>query len=386
MEGLLSEPIELIRVQRSGSSGFRCTVAETQGRRAEHEDSHAMSCVGKTASFWVLDGHRGEGVAKLGALALVQAVGKSVESGELPSDPQIEEGFVAVDQELQDRYMKTQSKRHDSGSTVVGALIVQEKDLSYSIKLMNCGDSRGVVVRGPAEEESTAARVLVHLPQHLKSYEYVEAFSAGGASWLPDWPAVVESIDHKPHHPTEKARIEAAGGKVIGGRVARVDGHLSTSRGLGDFKFKGDSTRPVGEQKISCVPDIYEVTGVQPGSLLILGCDGLWDVMSSEKAAAFVRARLQREPEADLGDVATALIRASLRKGSRDNVTVMLVQFSDGSAWENAQDEMQGFEKLQQQRNIDEQIRGQYLGFLDRCAFPAEPHVCPESNRWLLNP
>lgn len=383
MEGLLSEPIELIRLRRGGSSGFRCTVAESQGRRPEHEDSYAMCCTSKTASFWVLDGHRGEACAKLGAPALVEAFGQAMECGSLPSDVEIEKAFVAVDQDLQGHFMKAQSKEH-SGTTVVGALVVQESDGSYSIKLLNCGDSRGVVVRGPAEEESTAVRVPVVLPQHLKSYEYVEAFCAGGASWLPDWPAIVESIDHKPHHPTERARIEAAGGKVCGGRVARVDGHLATSRGLGDFKFKGDSTRSIGEQKISCVPDIYQVTGLQPGSLILLGCDGLWDVMSSEEAAAFVRTWLQNEPEADLGDVAAALIRASLGKGSRDNVTVMLVQLCDGSAWEHAQDEMQGFEKFHQQEVIDDQIREQYLGFLERCTFPREPHLCPESNRWLL--
>ena len=57
-------------------------------------------------------------------------------------------------------------------------------------------------------------------------------------AWLPEWPAVVETIDHKPSLCFERARIEAAGGTVRGGRTARLDGSLAVSRSLGDFDFK----------------------------------------------------------------------------------------------------------------------------------------------------
>jgi len=384
--GLLPEPVELIRVQRTGSSNFKCCVAETQGRRSNHEDAHAMHCRTNSGDFWVLDGHRGDIAAQFGARALHQAVGLAAQEGSLPKDEQIQQGFITVDSQLQQHLAQMNAVKKSGGSTVIGALAVKMATGLYSIKLLNCGDSRAVVVRGPNEDEGNETEVPVRLPQHLERYKDTEAFLEGGASWLPTWPAIVESIDHKPYHPTEKARIEAAGGRVCGGRRARVDGYLSVSRAIGDFAFKDNFQRPAEEQKISCMPDIYDISGVLPGSLLILGCDGLWDVITSEKAASFVRARLQRDPEVDLGDVAAALVRHAIRKrGCQDNVTVLLAQLSEGSAWENAEDEMQGFERLKNAKVIDEDVHGQYMEFLDRAGFPSEPHLCPDSSRWLLS-
>jgi serine/threonine protein phosphatase PrpC len=343
-----------------------------------------MRCRGDSADFWVLDGHRGNNAAQFGAMALSQAVGLAESTATFPSDERIQQGFLAVDRELQ-HHLVQEGVKGTSGTTVIGALVVKQSSGTYAIKLMNCGDSRGVVARGPKEDEGSEKEVPVKLPQHLERYQDMEAFTAGGASWLPMWPAIVESIDHKPYHPTEKARIEAAGGRVCGGRKARVDGNLAVSRSLGDFDFKDNAGVPMGEQKISCLPDIYDISEVPPGALLILGCDGLWDVMTSEKAASFVRKQLQKNPEVDLGDVAAALVRACFRKGGRDNVTVLLAELADGSAWADAQDEMQGFEKLTHENLINEDVREQYLHFLKRTGFPLKPCVCPESKRWLLD-
>lgn len=384
MEGLLPEPVELIRVQRTGSASFKCCVAETQGRRPNHEDAHAMRCRGDSADFWVLDGHRGNNAAQFAANALSQAVGLCDGTATFPSDERIQQGFLAVDSELQ-RHLLQQGCKATSGSTVIGALVVKQGNGNYSIKLLNCGDSRGVVARGPKEDEGSEKAVPVKLPQHLERYQDMEDFTAGDCSWLPMWPAIVESIDHKPYQQWEKARIEAAGGRVCGGHKARVDGNLAVSRSLGDFDFKDNAGMPMGEQKISCLPDIYDITEVPPGALLILGCDGLWDVVTSEKAASYVRKRLQENPEVDLGDVAAALVRACFRKGSRDNVTVLLAELADGSSWKNMQDEMQGYEKLTHENSINENVREQYLEFLERTGFPPEPCVCPESKRWLLS-
>merc|ERR1712019_49594 len=119
----------------------------------------------------------------------------------------------------------------------------------------------------------------------------------------------METADHKPDNAIEKARIEAAGGIVTQSYPPRVDGILAVSRALGDFDFKRDVQRPPCEQKVSCTPDIYEASGLELSTLLILACDGIWDVMTSEAVAAFVRDRLRADPEVDLGAVAADLIR-----------------------------------------------------------------------------
>jgi serine/threonine protein phosphatase PrpC len=54
--------------------------------------------------------------------------------------------------------------------------------------------------------------------------------------------AIEMSIDHKPELPTEKARIERAGGFV---EDNRVKGILNLSRSLGDLEYKQDPTIPV---------------------------------------------------------------------------------------------------------------------------------------------
>jgi len=367
----LARPVELIRVQRRGSAAFKCAVAEMQGWRSNHEDAHSVHCGEKTADFWVLDGHRGSDAATFGADALAQEIGQALDGENLPANSEIHQGLETVDGMLRNHLEKDETHRQ-AGSTVVGALIAQQSNGFYTAKMVNCGDSRGVIVRGPEERKSSAHAATIRLPQHFQKFEEEDCWTAD-ASWFPSWPAIVETIDHKPSHPLERARIEAAGGRVSGGRRARIDGNLSVSRGLGDFDFKDDINRSTSEQKVSCAPDIYEVEGLQAGALLVLACDGLWDVLTSEEAASFVRGRLRRDPEADLGAIAAALIRVCLKLDSSDNMTVLIVHFVDGSSWSKAEDEIIGFDKLGGHGGpIDKDTKKHYMEFLDKL------HVSPD--------
>eukprot|EP00931_Biecheleriopsis_adriatica_P080789 TRINITY_DN5413_c0_g1_i2.p1 TRINITY_DN5413_c0_g1~~TRINITY_DN5413_c0_g1_i2.p1 ORF type:complete len:340 (-),score=80.09 TRINITY_DN5413_c0_g1_i2:83-1102(-) len=313
-----------IEVQSINGSMFRSAIAECQGRRPSYEDAHAITSKGHTAFFWVFDGHRGDSASRFAA-KLFSSQEYGPKKDKLPSNKRILQIFESADNSLRSHLCSNHLKK--AGSTAIGALAARTSDGTYVAKLVNCGDSRAVVIRAPSEQEGCAAGIQVKLPKSLELIRRaVQAEWSQDASWLPGWPAVVETIDHKPALWGERARIEAAGGTVCGGRRARLDGHLAVSRGLGDFDFKEDKNRTAAEQKVSCVPDIYEISGLMEGSLILLACDGLWDVISSEEAADFVRERLQNDPPMSLSEIAHDLVDFSLEQETGDNVTVMLVQ------------------------------------------------------------
>ncbi|CAE7407739.1 PPM1B [Symbiodinium natans] len=390
----LSSPVELIRVQRHGSANFRCAVAEMQGWRVGHEDAHAMHCDGSRATCFVLDGHGGDGAALFSAPQLLEEL-KNTDSS-MPTDQQLEQVFYKVDERLHSYVQENPDK--DSGSTVVGAVCVRSGDGTYSVKLLNCGDSRAVIARGPKEEEDSCAKVQIRRPQHLEALgaqglgnavkselEEAPGLIAPAPPGAPVFPVVMETIDHKPDHPTEKFRIEAAGGSVTTMEdPPRLDGSLAVSRGLGDFEYKGDGQRLASEQKVSCVPDIYEIPSLQPGSICVLACDGVWDVMTAEDVAEYVREEVSREPPVDLGDVAAELLRLCLKKNSRDNMTCMILQLEDGTDWAGFPDEMQNYDKLLERHDQDEDVQSHYSTFLQVAKFPAQALSCDVCKRWLL--
>jgi serine/threonine protein phosphatase PrpC len=60
------------------------------------------------------------------------------------------------------------------------------------------------------------------------------------------------SEDHKPENPKEYARITAAGGYVMEGRV---NGNLNLSRAIGDLEYKQSNLAPE-KMIITAFPDI----------------------------------------------------------------------------------------------------------------------------------
>lgn len=352
-----------------------------------------MCCSEAIGSFWVLDGHGGDGAAKFCSPKLGQEFAKS----QYADDDTIYEGFHRIDCDFREHV--AQNPGQSSGSTVVGIVAQRCQDSSYVVKLANAGDSRGLIVRGPEASES-AARLEVRLPRHLAElgsssfacsagsshHDFMEANSKNGhPRFSCRWPVIAESVDHKPDHPTEKDRITAANGYVTEHEnPPRLDGNLAVSRALGDFEYKSDPERQPSEQKVSAVPDIYEVCNVPGGSFVVLACDGLWDVMSSETVARFVRDELAKDATCDLGQIAAHLVQRSLIElDTKDNVTVMIIQFANGSYWNSVPDEMKGWEKLISQGELDEDIRRAYRKFLSNCNFPLDPKPCAECNRWV---
>lgn len=93
--------------------------------------------------------------------------------------------------------------------------------------------------------------------------------------------AVTLSNDHKPSLPEEKERIEKAGGQV---KFNRVNGDLAVSRALGDFDYKRCPTVSVKDQAVTAFPEMIVEERDKQDQFIILACDGIWDVMSSQEA------------------------------------------------------------------------------------------------------
>lgn len=92
--------------------------------------------------------------------------------------------------------------------------------------------------------------------------------------------------DHKPNNEEEKQRIEKAGGFVM---WDRVNGELAMSRALGDFRYKTDERLTDKEYLVICYPDVSTYVRTRAADqLMVLACDGVWDVMSNAESISFL--------------------------------------------------------------------------------------------------
>lgn len=170
----------------------------------------------------------------------------------------------------------------------------------------------------------TATTALAHRI-HGEVTLYVANVGDSRAVILGDGDAKRVTIDHRACDPGEARRVEREGAVVRNGRVA---GALAVSRSLGDHYLKPG---------VSCEPDIctYHVAGAR---VLVIASDGLWDFVDDDEVQEVVEelvdlvsassedpsvvARHLRE------DAASALVTRAKDRGSRDNITVLVVFFS----------------------------------------------------------
>ncbi|KAG8369291.1 hypothetical protein BUALT_Bualt15G0136100 [Buddleja alternifolia] len=132
--------------------------------------------------------------------------------------------------------------------------------------------------------------------------------------------AIEMSKDHKPNYTSERLRIEKLGGVIYDGYL---NGQLSVSRALGDWHMKGSKGSAC---PLSAEPELQEALLTEDDEFLIMGCDGLWDVMSSQFAVTMARKELMlhNDPER----CSRELVREALKRNTCDNLTVIVICFS----------------------------------------------------------
>ncbi|KAK6039158.1 protein phosphatase 2C, partial [Cooperia oncophora] len=126
-----------------------------------------------------------------------------------------------------------------------------------------------------------------------------------------------------PYHDKERERIVGAGGSVM---IQRINGSLAVSRALGDFEYKNVPGLEPNKQLVSPEPDVYVLERQKDkDEFLVVACDGIYDVMENEELCRFVESRLHVCD--DLNQVCNDVLDACLSKGSRDNMTMIVVCF-----------------------------------------------------------
>ncbi|CAM8975043.1 hypothetical protein QQ045_030583 [Rhodiola kirilowii] len=271
---------------RSGSS---CDI----GCRSTMEDEHiciddlfahlgtSFKCPLPGAFYGVFDGHRG---AEAAAFIKENAVRFFIEDSYMPETTYIDSLIV---EELKDSHRKAFLSADlalandccaslSSGTTVLTALV-----LGRCLLVANAGDCRAVLSRNGV--------------------------------------AVEMSHDHKTSYPPERKRVEELGAFI---EDEYLNGLISVTRALGDWDMK----LPSGTfSALIAEPDFQQVTLTEDDEFLIIACDGVWDVMSSQQAVSFVRRGLRSHNNPQ--QCAEDLVAEALRLNTCDNLTVIVICF-----------------------------------------------------------
>jgi len=121
------------------------------------------------------------------------------------------------------------------------------------------------------------------------------------------------SVDHVATDPNEMARVVRSGGRVVN---RRVGGSLAVSRAFGDHILKGEGGGVTAEPQ--CIS--HTLTGDE--RYLLMASDGVWDVMSDDDAQSLVLQHAESTPNA----ICALVVQSALAKGSRDNLSALLIQ------------------------------------------------------------
>lgn len=238
----LSAPKTDVEKEIKANGLFQVATGSMQGWRAQMEDAHSsdleFSPAEKAGLFAVFDGHAGDKCSSIARFALPALAKKHYKP--TTDAEELKTFFTTIFAEL-DHSLK--GKLPDSsGSTAVLVLVTDKVVACASV-----GDSRALLCRGGK--------------------------------------CVALTEDHKPDTPHEKARIIAAGGHVENNRV---NGQLAMSRAIGDFQYKENAELSHDSQLVIAVPDITVHPRQKDDQYIILGCDGVFDVLSNEECVAMV--------------------------------------------------------------------------------------------------
>ena len=102
---------------------------------------------------------------------------------------------------------------------------------------------------------------------------------------------------------------------------------------LGDLSFKRKEGLSPAEQAITVVPEVSVTELTAEDEFMVLACDGIWEVLTSQQVVTFVRRRLDSAARiTDILEQLCDLCLAPTNRGHKgtglgmDNMTAMIVK------------------------------------------------------------
>jgi len=290
----LTHPVSSKVLCRKGNNIWRIGAASMHGWRETMEDAHcihlAMERHPTSGFFGIFDGHSGALCSRYAAEKLPQNIDKVTD---LSNEAVLKKVVMETDEDF---LTAPEYKTKDDGSAVIFTIgLYDDNTKAYKLINGNVGDSRTVLAR------------KIDGKYHASACTH----------------------DHKPTDELERRRIEAAGGTV---QMSRVDGQLALSRAFGDRMLKLPMTPdfPPENRKVTSNPDFIVETATSE-DFLFMACDGIFegDVFTRDSAIAWIAEKLAESD--DTAVICAKLLDECLHRGSRDNMSAMIIQFKDGT-------------------------------------------------------
>eukprot|EP00747_Dinoflagellata_sp_TGD_P090528 gnl/TRDRNA2_/TRDRNA2_164730_c4_seq10.p1 gnl/TRDRNA2_/TRDRNA2_164730_c4~~gnl/TRDRNA2_/TRDRNA2_164730_c4_seq10.p1 ORF type:complete len:777 (+),score=146.72 gnl/TRDRNA2_/TRDRNA2_164730_c4_seq10:221-2332(+) len=128
------------------------------------------------------------------------------------------------------------------------------------------------------------------------------------------------TVDHHPHdNEIERERLQKLG--VSWSCDGYLHGRIAVSRAFGDWAIYAEEKC----KGLTCLPDVSEVEITADAEFLLIGCDGIFEKMSSKEAGQIVRRSLrsQGDPKA----ASESLVKNALKSNGSDNLSAVVVMF-----------------------------------------------------------
>ncbi len=191
------------------------------------------------------------------------------------------------------------SQDYESGTT---ALILLISSTKYFV--VNIGDSNGITIYSPLIIEN---RIPNRNTGPLIRYHQLVSKS------------------HTLKNLEERDRILSAGGKIVDSRlIVKLSPHeissIAITRSLGDARHKSKSP-------LSANPDIYDYNLTGYEKYILLASDGLWDVFTSAQIYAYIY--YLDSCKKSLHEIVVLLSEEAYRRGSSDNISIILIKFEN---------------------------------------------------------